>query len=72
MLLDDSTRFARRAVAAGVAVELELWENMVHCWHFFHAIDAQARLALQRVGAFVRAHAATEAWDGEMANGRAH
>jgi epsilon-lactone hydrolase len=64
MLLDDSTRFARRAVQAGVLVELELWENMVHVWHFFHPIDPQAQRAIRRIGAFVRAHTATEAWDG--------
>lgn len=76
MLLDDSTRFARRAVQAGVPVELELWENMVHVWHFFHPIDLLAQLAIRRIGAFVRAHTAIEAWDderySEVIDGRTH
>lgn len=55
LLLDDSRRLAQRASAAGVAVELELWENMIHVWHFMFAIEARARQALQRAGRFVRA-----------------
>ncbi len=54
MLLDDSKRFARRASAAGVQVEIELWENMVHVWHFLFLIEPQARQAIQRIGCFVR------------------
>ena len=54
MLLDDAKRFARRASAAGVKVELELWENMVHVWHFLFLIEPQARQAIQRIGCFVR------------------
>jgi acetyl esterase/lipase len=54
MLLDDSRRFAERARAAGVDVRLEIWENMVHVWHFTWLIEPQARQALRQVGRFVR------------------
>lgn len=54
MLLDDSKRFARHATASGVDVELELWENMVHVWHFLFLIEPKARQAIQRIGCFVR------------------
>jgi acetyl esterase/lipase len=54
LLLDDSKRLARRAAAAGVPVELELWENMVHVWHFLYLFEAKARQAIRRVGCFVR------------------
>ncbi len=35
VLLDDSTRLAERAEAAGVDVTLEVWPEMIHVWHFF-------------------------------------
>lgn len=54
MLLDDSRRFAERARAAGVDVRLEIWENMVHVWHFTWLIEPKARQALRQVGRFVR------------------
>lgn len=54
MLFDDARRFARRAAAAGVAVEFEPWENMIHVWQFLAPIEASARLALQSAGRFIR------------------
>lgn len=54
MLLDDAKRFARRVADAGVPVELELWENMVHVWHFLSPIEIKARQAIQGIGRFVR------------------
>jgi monoterpene epsilon-lactone hydrolase len=53
-LLDDSTRFAARARAAGVAVELEEWEDMFHVWHAFAFVLPEAREAIARIGAFLR------------------
>lgn len=55
MLLDDSRRFAARAQAAGVAVELAIHPHMVHVWHFTWRIEPRARQALAEIGAFVRA-----------------
>ena len=53
ILLDDSVGFAEKAKAAGVAVELQVWEGMVHAWHAFgivpeagKAIDALAQFML--------------------------
>ena len=54
MLLDDSRRFAARAQAAGVAVQLALYPHMVHVWHFTWRLEAQARQALAEIGEFVR------------------
>jgi acetyl esterase/lipase len=36
-LLDDSTRFAARAGAAGVAVTLEVWPDMIHAFPMWNA-----------------------------------
>ena len=35
LLLDDATRFAERAEAAGVDVTLEIWDDVFHVWHAF-------------------------------------
>lgn len=43
ILLDDSTRFAASARAAGVDVTLEVWDDMPHCWHI--RADIQAHLS---------------------------
>ena len=54
VLLDDSTRFTEKARAAGVEVELEIWEEMVHIWPYFAAILPEARQAIDRMGTFIR------------------
>ncbi|MFN8544987.1 MAG: alpha/beta hydrolase [Candidatus Binatia bacterium] len=54
-LLDDSTRLADRAQAAGVDVTLELWEDMIHVFHAFAAILPEGQEAIERVGGFLRA-----------------
>jgi epsilon-lactone hydrolase len=54
MLRDESVRAAARADAAGVAVELEIWERMAHV---FQALPLpQAAAALDRLAAFVARH----------------
>ena len=55
-LLDDATRFAERARAAGVAVDLDVWDDMVHVWQAFAFVLPEGRQALERVGAFLRRH----------------
>jgi acetyl esterase/lipase len=54
MLLDDSRRFAQRARAAGVDVDLEIWPHMVHVWHFTYLIEPHARAAVRDIGKFVQ------------------
>jgi acetyl esterase/lipase len=55
-LLDDSVRFAGAAGAAGVAVTLEIWPDMIHAWPLWNARLEAGRQALAHVGAFVRQH----------------
>ncbi len=57
-LLDDSTRLAARAREAGVDVELDPWDDMVHVWQIFGSILPEAREAIERIGAFVRTRTA--------------
>lgn len=56
ILLDDATRVAERARAAGVRVELEVWPDMPHVWHVFAKILPEGQQAIDKVGKFVRAH----------------
>ena len=57
VLLDDSTRFAKKATSEGVACELEVWDEMVHIWPFFAADIPEGRQAIDRMGAFIKQHA---------------
>jgi phosphinothricin tripeptide acetyl hydrolase len=55
VLLDDATGLAERARQAGVEVSLEVWEPMVHVWHWFLPWLDEARAAVDKIGAFLRA-----------------
>lgn len=53
-LFDDSTRFAAKAEAAGVKVELDIWESMIHVWPLFADILPEGREAIEKIGNYVR------------------
>jgi acetyl esterase/lipase len=53
-LLDDSIRLAGVASAQEVSVRLETWPEMLHVWHMFHPILADARRAIAAAGGFIR------------------
>jgi monoterpene epsilon-lactone hydrolase len=55
-LLDDAVRIARRAGAADVRVNLEIWPHMIHVWHLWAAQLEAGRRAIASAGAFIRAH----------------
>ena len=53
VLLDDSRELARRCEAAGVEATLEVWDDMIHVWHWFGEYLDEAATAVARIGAFV-------------------
>ncbi len=55
VLLDDATRLAERARAAGVDATIEIWETMIHVWHWFLPWLDEAQAAVDKIGAFLRA-----------------
>ena len=55
-LLDDATRLADQARAAGADVELDVWEDMIHVWQLFAPMLPEGRQALAQAGAFVKKH----------------
>lgn len=55
-LYDDSVRLAERAQSAGVHVEFEPWDDMIHVFQSFSMLP-EAQRAVARIGEFVRSHA---------------
>jgi epsilon-lactone hydrolase len=55
-LLADATQLAARAGAAGVAVTLEIWPQMIHAWPLWNAHLEDGRRAIANAGRFIRAH----------------
>ena len=51
---DDSINLAAQAKACGVETELEIWEEMVHVWHYFHSMLGEGRRAIARIGEYVK------------------
>ncbi len=56
VLLDDAVGLDRRARDAGVRSTLEIWEEMIHVWHFFAPMLKEGREAVARIGEFFKAH----------------
>lgn len=55
ILLDDASRLAERARAAGVDVVYEEWEGMFHVWHLFAPMLSEGRDAIAKIGDFATA-----------------
>jgi acetyl esterase/lipase len=53
-LLDDAVAVAGRAGAAGVAVTLEVWPEMIHAFPMFFPHVTASRRATGRAGEFIR------------------
>ena len=53
VLLDDSRGLAERCEGAGVEVTLEVWDDMIHVWHWFGEYLDEAAKAVARIGSFV-------------------
>jgi len=58
VLLDDALGLAERARSAAVDVTLEEWPAMIHVWHWFLPMLAEAERAIGVIGRFVRARIA--------------
>jgi monoterpene epsilon-lactone hydrolase len=62
-VLDDSTRFAAKASAAGVRADLEVYPNMIHVFQQFAHEIPEACQAIAGIGRFLRG-----IWDGRAAS----
>ncbi|MGP1283418.1 MAG: alpha/beta hydrolase [Parasphingopyxis sp.] len=54
LLLSDSTDLAKRAEAAGVDVEIKVWDDMVHVFQAFYPLVDEGRESIAEIGAFIR------------------
>lgn len=55
-MLDDSTRFAEKAKAAGVDVTLRVGEGMVHCYPLLAPLFPEATQAMEEICAYIKTH----------------
>ncbi len=58
LLLSDAVRLAGNLQKAGTEVELQMWDNVMHVWHFVAAYLPEARQALRDVCTFMRSKTA--------------
>lgn len=56
IVLDDSRNFAEKARAAGVDVQLEVWDDMIHVFQQFTVELPQATEAIESIGRFLKKH----------------
>jgi len=56
VLQDDAVLLVKKAKAAGVPAELEIWDGMFHVWHYFSRYLTQGREAVEKIGSFIKAH----------------
>ena len=56
VLLDDSRNLAAKLEREGVSLQYLEYDDMVHVWTLFSSFLPEAREAVDRIGAFVRAH----------------
>lgn len=54
LLLCDINRFRDLAVEKDVKVNLEVWQDMFHCWQMFHSHLPGAEGSMRSIGEFVR------------------
>ena len=59
VLVDQVRAFCERASSAGVEVELEVYEDMVHVWHMLLAFTPRAQEGIDAIARFIAAKAAS-------------
>jgi acetyl esterase/lipase len=56
ILLDDSRRIHQKILASGGASELEIYEDIFHCWQMAFGLLPEARDSLGKAAEFMRRH----------------
>jgi len=52
----DALAFAEKARSAGGVVDVDVWPEMIHDWHWYAPRLPEAKRALERAGSFLRRH----------------
>lgn len=53
ILLDDTRRFAEKAKLAGVDMQVDYWDKMVHVWQAFGVYLPEALHAIEKLGLYI-------------------
>jgi acetyl esterase/lipase len=53
VLFDDTTRFEKKAKAAGVIVKVEIWNKMSHVWQAYAPLLPEALRAIKKLGEYI-------------------
>jgi len=53
-LLGDAQALHEKAVSAGVDSDLDVWDEMIHVWHVFHAMVPEGRAAIEKMGDYIK------------------
>jgi epsilon-lactone hydrolase len=56
IMLDDALRFTEKAKAAGVQMDLRIWEGMVHCFPLLAPMFPEATLSWNETMEFIKKH----------------
>ncbi len=51
---DDSINFARKAIASGVDVTLDVQKEMIHAYHIFYDVFDESKMALGKIALFIK------------------
>lgn len=54
VLLDDAIRLATRAKEAGVEVQLDIWEDMIHVFQAFAVLAPESQEGIEKIGEFIK------------------
>ena len=54
VLINDSKILAQKLKEAGTTVQLEIWEEMFHVWHYFAKYLSEGRKAIHHIGNFIK------------------
>lgn len=55
-LLDDAKRLEANAKTAGVDIEVDVWDEMIHVWQIFTSTLPEAQPAIDKLGAHIQKH----------------
>jgi acetyl esterase/lipase len=55
-LYSEAISLEALAKKAGVDITFEVWDEMIHIWHFFYPMLQEGREAIARIGTYVKEH----------------
>jgi acetyl esterase/lipase len=58
LLLDDARRMHERLKGAGVESQLDIFDDVMHCWQMLDGLMPEARIALRQAATFITTHIA--------------